>query len=125
MADQLPITIKLEKRNNELVVANQIGKTKLDLFINALAEGEQVFVTYEVANNDGNYAQLSKLHKCIREVAIFTGNSFEDIKLQVKIRAGLCTDAECRSFGECSVQELSLAIQAIIEIGDIVGFNLH
>jgi hypothetical protein len=125
MADQLPITIKLEKRNNELVVANQIGKTKLDLFINALAEGEQVFVTYEVANNDGNYAQLSKLHKCIREVAIFTGNSFEDIKLQVKIRAGLCTDAECRSFAECSVQELSLAIQAIIEIGDIVGFNLH
>ena len=125
MADQLPITIKLEKRNNELIVANQIGKTKLDLFINALAEGEQVFVTYEVANNDGNYAQLSKLHKCIREVAIFTGNSFEDIKLQVKIRAGLCTGGECRSFGECSVQELSLAIQAIIEIGDIVGFNLH
>jgi hypothetical protein len=125
MADQLPITIKLEKRNNELYVANEISKTKLDLFIKGFSEGEQVFVTYEVASSSGNYAQLSKLHKCIREVANFTGNSFEDIKLQVKMRAGLCTGNDCRSFGECSVQELSLAIQAIIEIGDIVGFNLH
>jgi hypothetical protein len=125
MADQLPITIKLEKRNNQLVVTNELGKTKLDLFIKGLADGEQVFVTYEVANNSGNYAQLSKLHKCIRELANYTGDSFEDMKLQVKMRSGLCVDNDCRSFGDCSVQELSLAIQAAIEIGDIVGFNLH
>jgi hypothetical protein len=125
MADQLPITIKLEKRNNQLVVTNELGKTKLDLFIKGLTDGEQVFVTYEVANNSGNYAQLSKLHKCIRELANYTGDSFEDMKLQVKMRSGLCVDNDCRSFGDCSVQELSLAIQAAIEIGDIVGFNLH
>jgi hypothetical protein len=125
MADQLPITIKLEKRNNQLVVNNELGKTKLDLFIKGLADGEQVFVTYEVASNSGNYAQLSKLHKCIRELANYTGDSFEDMKVQVKVRSGLCIDNDCRSFADCSVQELSLAIQAVIEIGDIVGFNLH
>jgi hypothetical protein len=125
MADQLPITIKLEKRNNQLVVSNELGKTKLDLFIKGLTDGEQVFVTYEVASNSGNYAQLSKLHKCIRELANYTGDSFEDMKIQVKVRSGLCIDNDCRSFGDCSVQELSLAIQAVIEIGDIVGFNLH
>ncbi len=125
MADQLPITIKLEKRNNQLVVTNELGKTKLDLFIKGLADGEQVFVTYEVANNSGNYAQLSKLHKCIRELALFTGNTFEDMKLQVKMRSGLCSGSDCKSFADCSIQELSLAIQAAIEIGDIVGFNLH
>lgn len=125
MADQLPLTIKLEKRNNQLHVANELAKTKLDLFIKGLSEGEQVFVTYEVANKSGNYAQLSKLHKCIRELANFTGNSFEDMKIQVKIRSGLCINNDCRSFAECSVEELSLAIQAVIEIGDIVGFNLR
>jgi hypothetical protein len=125
MPDQLPVTIKLEKRSNQLVVSNELGRTKLDLFIKGLADGEQVFVTYEVASNSGNYAQLSKLHKCIRELASFTGNTFEDMKLQVKMRAGLCMDNNCRSFGDCSVQELSLAIQAAVEIGDIVGFNLH
>jgi hypothetical protein len=125
MADQLPITIKLEKRNNQLIVNNELGKTKLDLFIKGLADGEQVFVTYEVASNSGNYAQLSKLHKCIRELANYTGDSFEDMKVQVKVRSGLCIDNDCRSFADCSVQELSLAIQAVIEIGDIVGFNLH
>jgi len=125
MADQLPITIKLEKRNNQLVVSNELGKTKLDLFIKGLTDGEQVFVTYEVASSSGNYAQLSKLHKCIRELANYTGDSFEDMKVQVKVRSGLCIDNDCRSFADCSVQELSLAIQAVIEIGDIVGFNLH
>lgn len=125
MPDQLPITIKLEKRNNQLVVSNELGKAKLDLFIKGLADGEQVFVTYEVASHSGNYAQLSKLHKCIRELANYTGDTFEDMKLQVKVRSGLCIENDCRSFGDCSVQELSLAIQAVIEIGDIVGFNLH
>lgn len=125
MADQLPITVKLEKRNNQLVVSNELGKTKLDLFIKGLTDGEQVFVTYEVASSSGNYAQLSKLHKCIRELANYTGDSFEDMKIQVKVRSGLCIDTDCRSFADCSVQELSLAIQAVIEIGDMVGFNLH
>ncbi|NDD82679.1 hypothetical protein EBZ38_00145 [bacterium] len=125
MPDQLPITIKLEKRNNQLVVSNELGKAKLDLFIKGLSDGEQVSVTYEVASKTGNYAQMSKLHKCIRELANYTGDSFEDMKLQVKIRSGLCIDNDCRSFAECSIQELSLAIQAAIEIGDIVGFNLH
>ncbi|NDG31374.1 hypothetical protein EB118_15055, partial [bacterium] len=112
MPDQLPITIKLEKRNNQLVVSNELGKAKLDLFIKGLSDGEQVSVTYEVASKTGNYAQMSKLHKCIRELANYTGDSFEDMKLQVKIRSGLCIDNDCRSFAECSIQELSLAIQA-------------
>jgi len=47
------------------------------------------------------------------------------MKLQVKLRAGLCLEQSCKSFGECSKDELSLAIQAAIEIGDMVGFNLH
>jgi hypothetical protein len=95
------------------------------LFIKGLQEGETVVITYEVQTADHSYAQLSKLHKCIRELANYTGDSFEDMKLQVKLRAGLCTDGSCKSFSECSKEELSMAIQAAIEIGDLVDFSLH
>jgi hypothetical protein len=102
-----------------------MGSAKLGLFIKGLEDGDTVIITYEVQNEDASYAQISKVHKHIRELANYTGDSFEDMKLQVKLRAGLCTDTNCKSFSECSKEELSMAIQASIEIGDLVNFNLH
>ena len=125
MPDQLPLTLKWVKENNELKLVKALSKVHLDSFIDSLKEGEEVQVTYEVLNPTGSYAQLAKIHKCIRELAGFTGDTFEDMKLQIKIRSGLCVGGECKSFADCSTDELSLAIQAAIEIGDIVGFNLH
>jgi len=95
------------------------------LFIKGLQEGETVVITYEVQTADHSYAQLSKLHKCIRELANYVGESFDDMKLQVKIKAGLCTDTSCKSFSDCSKEELSMAIQAVIEIGELLNFSLH
>jgi len=125
MADQLPITIQLRKQNKELVIVHDMSRSKLDLFVKSLEEGQVVAVTYEVISADKSYAQLSKLMKCIREVATYTGDTFESVKHEVKVRSGLCIDGKCKSFADCSKDEMSLAIQAIIEIGDIVGFNLH
>lgn len=124
MADQLPITVRLIKRDNELVL-DGIADAKLKLFIQNLEEGEKVQVTYEVIGTDATYAQLSKLHKHIRELAGFTGESFEDMKLQVKIRAGLSTGSTFKSFADCSKEELSQAIQVTIDIGEFVGFSLY
>lgn len=125
MADQLPITIQLKKANKELIIVNDMSRSKLDLFVKSLDEGQVVAVTYEVITADKSYAQLSKLMKCIREVATYTGDTFESVKHEVKLRSGLCVNGQCKSFADCSKEEMSLAIQAIIEIGDIVGFNLH
>lgn len=125
MADQLPITIRLKKVNNELVVASDISSSRLALFIKGLDEGDTVDVTYEVVTGNKSYAQLAKVYKCIREIASFTGMTVEEAKIQVKLRAGLCNDQDCKSFADCSREELSLAIQAAIEIGDLIGFNLH
>jgi hypothetical protein len=125
MADQLPITIRLKKINNELVCASDLSKSRLSLFVKSLDEGETVDVTYEVISDSKSYAQLSKVHKCIREIASFTGMTVEEVKTQVKLRSGLCNSTDCKSFADCSKDELSLAIQAVIEIGDLVGFNLH
>jgi hypothetical protein len=125
MLDQLRLTLKWVKENNELRLVNSLSNVYLKHFVESLEEGQEITVTYEVLNPTGSYAQLSKVHKCVRELATFTGNTFEDMKLQIKIRSGLCTSEECKSFADCSTDELSLAIQAAIEIGDIVGFNLH
>jgi hypothetical protein len=125
MADQLPITIQVRKENKQLVIVNEMSKSKLDLFVKSLDEGQVVSVNYEVITADKTYAQLSKLMKCIREVATYTGDTFESVKYEVKVRSGLCINGQCKSFADCSKDEMSLAIQSIIEIGDIVGFNLH
>ena len=124
MADQLPVSIRAKVVNKSSEI-DPLGSAKLGLFIKGLQEGETVVITYEVQTADHSYAQLSKLHKCIRELAAYTGDTFEDMKLQVKLRAGLCTDTNCKSFSECSKEELSMAIQAVIEIGDLVDFSLH
>lgn len=125
MPDQLPLTLKWVKENKEIKIVNELGQARLREFVKTLEEGQELSVTYEVVNSTGSYGQLAKVHKCIRELAGFTGDTFEDMKLQVKIRSGLCTGNDCKSFADCSTDELSLAIQAAIEIGDLVGFNLH
>ena len=124
MADQLPVSIRAKVVNKNLEI-DPMGSAKLGLFIKGLQEGETVVITYEVQSNDHSYAQLSKLHKHIRELANYTGDTFEDMKLQVKLRAGLCTDDTCKSFSDCSKDEMSMAIQASIEIGELVGFSLY
>lgn len=124
MADQLPVTVKVTFKDGELVM-DPMGSAKLGLFIKGLTDGEHVLITYEVQTNDASYAQLSKVHKNIRELANYTGDTFEDMKMQVKLRAGLCGSSECKSFADCSKEELSLAIQASIEIGELVGFSLY
>lgn len=124
MPDQLPVSIRAKVVNKNLEI-DPLGSAKLGLFIKGLQDGEVVVITYEVQTSDHSYAQISKVHKHIRELANYTGDSFEDMKLQVKLRAGLCTDTNCKSFSDCSKEELSMAIQASIEIGELVNFSLY
>ena len=124
MADQLPVSIRAKVVNKSLEI-DPLGSAKLGLFIKGLQDGETILITYEVETNDASNAQMKKLHKCIRELANYTGDAFEDMKLQVKLRAGLCDNSDCKSFADCSKSELSMAIQAAIEIGELVGFSLY
>jgi hypothetical protein len=124
MADQLPVSIRAKVVNNNLEI-DPLGSAKLSQFIQGMDEGDTIIITYEVQNDDASYAQVSKVHKHIRELASYTGDSFEDMKLQVKLRAGLCNNSDCKSFADCSKEEVSMAIQASIEIGELVGFSLY
>jgi hypothetical protein len=125
MANLLPVSVKFKKENKELVVADKISQVKLDMFVKQLEDGQKLVVTYEVVNDDASYSQISKLHKCIRELANYSGMSMDDMKLYVKNEAGLVKGDSVISFADCSKEEISTAIQACISIGDKIGFPLY
>lgn len=119
------------KTKDKLVISG--SDTMYRMFINDLEEGQKVEIFMEANVDDGTIPQLAKVHVCIRELAKEIGYSFEDMKLEVKRRAGLCVKKDlggevfmiCKSFGDCSKDELALAVEAIVQIGDTVGINFR
>jgi hypothetical protein len=118
------LSIKLTKENGKLV--HKDGDHSLyKIFVDSLEEGQSVNVFFDANVDNGTYAQISKLKVSIRELATESGHSFEEMQLIVKEKAGLCWDDYCKSFSICSIEELNLAIQAAIEIGDHLNLNLR
>lgn len=126
-------TGKFEKRNGVLRPVSSAVSKQHELYVSNIPEGSIVECFYEVQHDDGTLPQLAKLHVIIRQLATHVGETVENMKLLVKDRAGLCIAREAagkeyflaKSFGECSKEELSLAIQAAIEIGENVNFLIH
>jgi hypothetical protein len=124
------LTAKYVKRNGRLEFSSLAGSKQHEVFVSNIPDGSLVEVFFEVTHDDGTLPQLAKLHAVIRSLATHIGETVENMKLLVKDRAGLCIAREvagkeyflAKSFGECSKEELSLAIQAAIEIGEQVNF---
>jgi hypothetical protein len=124
MANLLPVSVKATKENKSLSF-DKISQTKLDLFLQQVPEGSRVTITYEIVHDNGSYAQLSKLHKCIRELAEYSGNTLDEMKMYVKEECGLIEGDDHKSFANCSKEELSRAIETCISIGEKIGFPLY
>lgn len=128
----LHFTGKYVKRSGALQFISLANSKQFELFVSNIPEGQIVEVFYEEQHDDGTLPQLAKLHVIIKQLAMHIGETVENMKLLVKDKAGLCIAREvsgkeyflAKSFAECSKDELSLAIQAAIEIGDDVGFTL-
>ena len=120
-----PLNGKFIKRNGRLEFPSLAVSKQHELFVSDIPDGTIVEFFFEVQHDDGTLPQLAKLHAMIRELALHVGEPFSDMKLLVKDKAGLCLAREvsgkeyflAKSFGECSREELSLAIQAAIDIG--------
>jgi hypothetical protein len=128
----LHFTSKYIKRDGTLKFASLAGSKQFELFVSNIPDGQIVEVFYEEQHDDGTLPQLAKLHVLIKQLAMHIGETVENMKLLVKDKAGLCIAREvsgkeyflAKSFAECSKDELNLAIQAAIQIGDEVGFTL-
>jgi hypothetical protein len=125
MEESFPLTVVFKKQDGSLVADSKLGIMKLDTFLEQLKEGDKVEVTYEVLHSKVSYSQLSLLHKCIRIIAGHTGHNFDEIKEIVKMRAGLYSEkGKFKSFADLSKDEISLAINAVFELGQELGLSL-
>ena len=119
----------LRKKDGELIHTIKAKGTLYKKWIEELPEDPRVEIFVSVSSDDGTSAQIAKVHAMIREIANNIGYTFSEMKLQAKRKAGLCFNKNgseyCKSFGDCSKQELNLVIQELIEIGDFSGINLR
>ena len=112
---------KYIKKDGKIKHISLEDKTKYDIFLNKISEGQVLDMYIDLANADHSKAQLAKVHACIRELAKESGYTFEEMKNVIKEYTGL----ENKSFAECSKDELMLAIEACIQIGrDNYNINL-
>lgn len=124
---------KYKKENGLLKPISIADMKQYEKFVSRLADGAIVEFFYEEEHDDGTLPQLAKLHVMLKHLSMHIGETVENMKLLVKDRAGLCIAREvankeyflAKSFGDCSRDELSLAIQAAIEIGEEVNFPLR
>jgi len=119
----------MKKVGNELTHTIKAKGKLYDNWVKELPEGTKVEIFVSVSGEDGTNAQLAKIHAMIRELANDIGHTFEEIKLEAKRKTGLCFVKDkqeyCKSFKDCSKQELNLVIQSLIEMGDFTGINLR
>ena len=123
---------KFVKKDGKMTYMSEKEGVAYKNFINLIKEGEELDMFISIKGTAGSYAQISKIHVCIREMAKESGYTFDEMKKIVKKQAGLCFDVNdegkqlemCKSFGECSSDELSQAVQACIEIGAEYNINL-
>jgi len=121
----LPVTIGMVKRDGKLINSRVLDKIKMDTLLGSMKEGDECEVTYEIKHKDGSYSQLSRLHASIRALANETGSTFEEMKLEIKRKAGLVMGDKVLSFADCSKEQLGKCIQTTIEVGDLLNVNLH
>ncbi len=123
------LTSRYIKRSGRLDFNGLAAAKQFEAFVSRIPEGSIVECFYEVTHDDGTLPQLAKIHVMIKTLAMHVGETVENMKLLIKDRAGLCIAREvsgkeyflAKSFAECSKEELSLAIQAAIELGEQVS----
>jgi hypothetical protein len=114
----------LVKSNSKLSYSNGKDKLLYDQFIAKIKDGEEVEIFVCLKGRGTSPAQISKVHACIREIAGELGFPFDDMKLIIKEKAGLCYEVEdegerkivCKSFADCSLLEITLAIEACKDV---------
>jgi hypothetical protein len=123
----------LKKSGDRLIHVKSGDEVRYKEFVKALDQGTVLDIFMEINSGDGTLSQLAKVHKCIRVIANQSGNTFDDIKMVIKDHAGLVIRRsvlnkeymDWKSFGDCSRDDLNLAIQACIELGDTMTLNLR
>ncbi len=122
------LNIGFVKRDGKLCYIRKEDEALFRKATEDLREGQKAFAIFDMNADNGRLSQIAKLKACIKEIAKEQGVTFREAQDQVKARSGFPFDEtkqEYKSFGDCSKDELSDAIQTVIEIGDFLGANFR
>jgi len=121
--------VKASVKDGKLYFPIKAMGTKYRKFFEQLQDNSKLEIFIGVSGIKGSNPQLARLHAMIREIAQEIGYTFEEAKIQVKRSSGLCFVKDkqeyCKSFADCDKDELNLAIQSCIEIGDFNCMQLR
>lgn len=121
--------VRFRKEKGELIFNKKSDEDLYTKFINLLHSGNLVDAHFEIVHADKSLAQLSKIHKMIREIAVYSGEDFDQVKKEVKRRSGLsykneAQDEQFVSFANCSKDEIAMAIYIAEKISLDLGIAI-
>ena len=119
-------SINLIKKNGKLVHENDAYYKLYQEFAKNIEEGQKVEVFFDALKDDGNNAQLAKIHASIRTLAKELGYTFTEMKKTIKMESGLMWEGKDekiyqKSFAHCSKEELGLVIECINHVGEMIN----
>jgi len=122
--------IRFAIKEGQLVPANSIEDAKYKLFLKTLREGDTIEAFMNLNKADKTLSQVAYAHVLIRELANYTGHSFEEMKVLIKEKTGLCVKTPesrtvYKSLGDCSKNELSNVIETCLQLGNDIGCYLR
>jgi len=122
--------IRFAIKEGQLVPANSVEDAKYKLFLKTLREGDTIEAFMNLHKADKTLSQVAYAHVLIRELANYTGHSFEEMKILIKEKTGLCVKTPegriiFKSLGDCSKNELSNVIETCFQLGNDIGCYLR
>lgn len=92
-----------------------------------LKEGSVIDFQIDFSSQNGLLSQISKVKAGTRDLAKETGYTFIEMEQLIKKDAGLYDELknEYKSFANCNFDEMSSAIQVMINMGEECGLNLR
>ena len=113
-------TIILKIEGDTLVPVNNKGVSLLKQLKKAVGNNALIIGYLDEADSESHSGYLAKVHKSIRVLSFHTGFTFEEMKSIIKKRSGLYMTSksgiEYKSFAYCTKEELTLAIQACVDL---------
>lgn len=120
--------VKFQKKDCRLYPCSKEDERIYQEFIDKISNNKiaDVYITcYD--EEIGTLPQLAKIHAMIREIAEFTKQGFNETKNHIKEVCGIFNivsskpyKKKLKSFGDCSIQELDMVINKLIEIQNII-----
>lgn len=115
------------KKEGNLVFKSKQEESLFHMLSKGMRDGQTITFSVDFSDDQGKLTQIAKLKAGIRDLSREIGETFITTENRVKKEAGLYDESSevYKSFGNCSISQLSDAIAVMIEQGNWVNLNLR